>query len=117
MTRSEIKSIEVVTYPDGRMDTRNSSLYSGLSEKTMAMQRCNGTGPKFIKRGRVFYFQADIDEWMNANGRMTSTAQAKQAAPELASTDPKRAKHERPVRTISAGERADRTDATRQKPR
>jgi hypothetical protein len=117
MTRSEIKSIEVVTYPDGRMDTRNSSLYSGLSEKTMAMQRCNGTGPKFIKRGRVFYFQSDIDEWMNANGRMTSTAQTKHAAPELATADPKPARPEPPVRPSPAGESADRTDTTPQKPR
>jgi hypothetical protein len=44
------------------------------------MMRCNGNGPKFIKRGRVFYFMADVDAWMNANGRMTSTAQAKHAA-------------------------------------
>ncbi|MBS3934783.1 MAG: hypothetical protein KGZ43_01305, partial [Sulfuritalea sp.] len=37
----------------------------------------NGNGPKFVKRGRIFYFTADIDEWMNAQGRLTSTAQAK----------------------------------------
>ena len=80
MTRSEIKSIEVVTYPDGRMDTWNTSKYTGLSDKTLAMMRCNGNGPKFIKRGRVFYFQADIDDWMNASGRLTSTAQAKHTA-------------------------------------
>jgi hypothetical protein len=117
MTRSEIKSIEVVTYPDGRMDTRNSSLYSGLSEKTMAMQRCNGTGPKFIKRGRVFYFQSDIDEWMNANGRMTSTAQAKHVTPKLATADPKRARHKGPVQQSPAGESAEHTDTSPQKPR
>ena len=73
----QIKSIEVVTYPDGRMDTFNTSKYSGLSNKTLAMMRCSGNGPKFMKRGRIFYFQSDIDDWMNANGRMTSTAQAK----------------------------------------
>ena len=77
MTREEIKPIEVVTYPDGRMNTRNTSKYTGLSDKTLAMMRCNGTGPKFIKRGRIFYFQSDIDDWMNANGRMNSTAQGK----------------------------------------
>lgn len=44
------------------------------------MMRCNGTGPKFVKRGRVFYFQTDVDEWLNAQGRMTSTAQAKHRA-------------------------------------
>ena len=79
MTRQETKSIEVVTYPDGRMDTCNTSKYTGLSDKTLAMMRCNGNGPKFVKRGRVFYFQSDVDAWMNANGRMTSTAQAKHA--------------------------------------
>ena len=80
MTQTQIKFIEVVTYPDGRMDTCNTSKYTGLSDKTLAMLRCNGTGPKFIKRGRIFYFQSDVDDWINANGRMTSTAQAKYAA-------------------------------------
>ena len=80
MTQQQISHIQVVTYPDGRMNTKNASTYTGLSEKTLAMMRCNGNGPKFIKRGRVFYFMADVDAWMNANGRMTSTAQAKHAA-------------------------------------
>ena len=80
MTQPQIKSIEVVTYPDGRMDTCNTSKYTGLSDKTLAMMRCNGNGPKFVKRGRIFYFQSDIDDWMNAKGRMTSTAQAKHAS-------------------------------------
>jgi len=80
MALSVTKPIEVVTYPDGRMDTRNASLYAGLSEKTLAMLRCNGKGPKFIKRGRIFYFLTDMDDWMNASGRLTSTAQAKQAS-------------------------------------
>ncbi len=74
------KTKEVVLFPDGRMDTCNAATYTGLAEKTLAMLRCNGKGPKFIKRGRIFYFQRDIDDWMNANGRMTSTAQAKHAA-------------------------------------
>jgi len=80
MTQSQVNPIQVVTYPDGRMNTKNASTYTGLSEKTLAMMRCNGNGPKFIKRGRVFYFMADVDAWMNANGRMTSTSQAKHAA-------------------------------------
>lgn len=80
MTQQQINPVQVVTYPDGRMDTKNTSTYMGLAGKTLAMMRCNGNGPKFIKRGRVFYFTADVDAWMNANGRMTSTAQAKHAA-------------------------------------
>lgn len=80
MLQSTLKPIEVVTYPDGRMDTKNTSTYTGLSEKTLAMMRCKGNGPKFVKRGRVFYFQADVDDWLNAQGRHVSTAQAKHRA-------------------------------------
>ena len=72
-----VSPIQVRTYPDGRMDTKNASTYTGLSEKTLAMMRCNGNGPKYVKRGRIFYFTADVDEWMNSQGRLTSTAQAK----------------------------------------
>ncbi len=78
--RIPIRTQAVTVYPDGRMDTRNASLYTGLSEKTLAMMRCNGTGPQFIKRGRVFYYQDDVDAWLNAQGRLTSTAQAAQKA-------------------------------------
>ena len=80
MTQVKLKHLEVITFPDGRMDTRNTSAYTGLSEKTLAMMRCSGNGPKFVKRGRIFYFQSDIDAWMNSQGRLTSTAQAKQKA-------------------------------------
>lgn len=76
MAATVIQQIEVRQYPDGRMDTANTSAYMGLATKTLAMMRCDGTGPKFVKRGRVFYFQLDVDEWMNADGRHTSTAQA-----------------------------------------
>ena len=80
MTQTKVNHVQVVTFPDGRMDTRNTSVYTGFAEKTLAMMRCNGKGPKYVKRGRVFYFTADVDEWMNANGRLTSTAQAKPTA-------------------------------------
>jgi hypothetical protein len=79
MDTMKVLCVEVVCYPDGRMDTPNASKYSGLQEKTMAMQRSNGTGPKFVKMGRIFYFKEDLDEWMAAHGRHTSTAQARHA--------------------------------------
>lgn len=71
-----MESIEIIMFPDGRLDTRNAALYLGLKEKTLAMMRGSGTGPKFIKRGRVFYFKEDLDAWLNAQGRFTSTAQS-----------------------------------------
>ena len=68
------KAIEVAIFPDGRMDTANAALYLGLSPKTLAMMRCQGTGPKFIKRGRIFYFKEDLDAWLMEQGKLTSTA-------------------------------------------
>lgn len=61
-----VTQIKVTIYPDGRMDTRNAAMYTGFTEKTMATMRSKGGGPKFIKKGRVFYYKADLDEWLIA---------------------------------------------------
>ena len=71
------KQPEVQILPDGRMDTKNASTYLGLSTKTLAMMRCSGTGPQFVKRGKIFYFKTDMDDWIHL-GRAKSTAQANQ---------------------------------------
>lgn len=75
----KLEPIPINIYPGNRLDAKNSALYLGLKEKTLAMMRCNGTGPKFIKRGRIFYYQEDLDAWLNAGGRCVSTAQALQS--------------------------------------
>ncbi len=69
------KTIEVVVLPDGRLDVPNAATYLGFSEKTLAMHRVNGTGPKFIKRGRIFYYRDDLDAWIQEAGKRTTTAQ------------------------------------------
>lgn len=69
-------NIEVTVLPDGRLDTENAAAYLGLSVKTLAMLRSSGRGPSFVKRGRVFYFRDDLDQWLEA-GKATSTAQAR----------------------------------------
>ena len=73
---ASLQPIQIVMFPDGRLDVKNAARYLGLKEKTLAMMRGNGTGPKFIKRGRIFYYKDDLDAWLNANGRYLSTAQA-----------------------------------------
>ena len=73
---NEVTVEKVTMFPDGRLDTRNTSAYLGLSEKTLAMKRCDGTGPRFIKRGRIFYFKKDLDEWLQ-DGQAVSTTQLK----------------------------------------
>lgn len=64
--------------PDGRMDTKNTSIYVGLSVKTLAQFRCKGEGPRFVKPtgGRVFYYKTDLDQWINRFGRNASTSEA-----------------------------------------
>jgi hypothetical protein len=46
------------------MNRKNAALYLGLSVKTLATHATKGTGPRFIKRGRTFYFQNDLDQWL-----------------------------------------------------
>lgn len=72
---ARIETISVKMYPDGRMNARNAALYLGLEEKTLAMKRSDGTGPRFIKRGRIFYFKDDLDAWINEAKKACSTAQ------------------------------------------
>jgi len=67
-------NIEVL--PDGRMTTGNAAAYLGLSIKTLAMRRCDGAGPKFVKRGRIFYYREDLDECLRS-ARVSSTADAR----------------------------------------
>ena len=74
-----VQTADVLVLPDGRMDPKNASTYCGLSVKTLAMKRCNGTGPKFVKLGRIFYFREDLDAWLQ-RGRVVSTAQAQRVA-------------------------------------
>ena len=74
-----IQSVTIQMFPDGRLDVKNAARYLGLKEKTLAMMRSIGSGPKFIKRGHIFYFKEDLDCWINASGKAISTAQAMQA--------------------------------------
>ena len=71
-----IALVPICIFPDGRLDTKNTACYLGLKEKTLAMMRGNGKGPRFIKRGRIFYFKSDLDAWLNSQGRLLSTVQA-----------------------------------------
>ena len=69
--------MNITIFPDGRLDAKNAAKYLGLSEKTLAMMRCKGEGPKFIKRGRIFYFQEVLDRWIQG-GEAQSTTEAAQ---------------------------------------
>jgi len=57
----------IAMYPDGRMRTEDAARYLGLAPKTLAIMRCSGKGPRFVKKGRIFYFKEDIDAWLNTH--------------------------------------------------
>ncbi|HVV68195.1 MAG TPA: helix-turn-helix domain-containing protein [Gammaproteobacteria bacterium] len=78
MQTPSLASPSIMMFPDGRFNTKNAALYLGYTEKTLAMMRSEGTGPRFIKRGRVFYYKEDLDQWLNERGRLLSTAQSLQ---------------------------------------
>lgn len=78
-----LKTPTIDMYPDGRMDGKNAGYYLGVKEKTLAMWRASGIGPRFIKRGRIFYYKEDLDNWLNEYGRHRSIAQAEQRSGQL----------------------------------
>lgn len=65
MERKKMSQIKI--FPDGRMDAENAALYTGFSAKHLANLRYQGKGPRFVKptNGKVFYYQADLDAWLN----------------------------------------------------
>ena len=74
---TEVETVRVVAFPDGRLNTDNAARFLGLSTKTLAIMRSNGTGPRFMKRGRVFYFLDDLQAWVSEARRVRSSAQAR----------------------------------------
>ena len=49
-------------FPHGRLTAQDAAAYLGLSYKTLALQRSQGSGPPFVKLGKaVFYLKADLE--------------------------------------------------------
>ncbi len=67
--------VKITVLPDGRLDAKSAAAYLGLSPKTLAMKLGSGADAEYVKRGRVFYFKADLDAWV-AVGRAESTTEA-----------------------------------------
>lgn len=73
-------TVSVRVLPDGRVTAMDGAKYLGLAVKTLAMMRTNGTGPKYVKRGRIFYYINDLEAWMK-DGERLSTAQNGKGCP------------------------------------
>ena len=53
---------------------REAAEYRKASPSTLAKERCKGDGPPFVKMGRsVRYRRADLDEWIAANIRRSTS--------------------------------------------
>jgi len=71
----DVETPRVFVHPDGRMDRKNSAIYLGCAAKTMADWAVKGIGPAYVLvGGRVFYFQSDLDDWINSKGKSASSS-------------------------------------------
>ena len=60
-----IEQVAVRVLPDGRLSAADAAKYLGHAEKTLAMWRLRGIGPRFRRvGGRIFYFLADLDAFI-----------------------------------------------------
>lgn len=58
------------------LSTDDAAAHLGLSRSTLGKLRLRGTGPAYLKLGRVVrYLHEDLDRWLVAR-RITSTSQA-----------------------------------------
>lgn len=67
--------------PDGcdpAFDTPQAAAYTGLAPAFMEKLRCVGGGPRFLRYGRraVRYRKSDLDDWMSAHERMSTSEAA-----------------------------------------
>ena len=94
------------------LDARRAAAFLGVSVSTLAKWRVSGKGPRFVKLGsRVAYRISDLEEWLDAQTRM-STSDPGHAAPSARSASVQR----RPVKPVAKSEGAGRGRPARIKP-
>ena len=72
-------NMDITIFPDGRLSAKDAATYVGLSYRTLSNHRVRGTGPRFVKRGVIFYYKEDLEAWLGS-GKSRSTAEARQKA-------------------------------------
>ncbi len=56
--------------------TRAAAAYCGFAKSTFEKMRVYGGGPRFIRRGGVYYDIRDLDDWLAALPRFDNTSEA-----------------------------------------
>lgn len=68
-----IDIVRIRVLPDGRMDRANAAKYLGRKEKTLAMWKLQGKGPRCLRvMGRCFYFKEELDAFIRGDPRASS---------------------------------------------
>ena len=63
------------------LDPVATASYLGVARQTLARWRCEGGGPAFLKLGtRIRYERADLDRWLDAHRRRSTSDQSPAAA-------------------------------------
>lgn len=63
------------------LDPIATASYLGVAKQTLARWRCEGGGPAFLKLGtRIRYERADLDRWLDARRRSSTSAQSPPSA-------------------------------------
>ena len=64
-----------------RLDVTQAAEYLGISASTLSKRRVFGGGPKYLKLGRrVVYDVRDLDAWLEAHRRASTSDQGRVAA-------------------------------------
>jgi hypothetical protein len=74
---ASVPHCDIAILPDGRMTPADAAAYVGVKEGTLAQWRCKGIGPRFVKFGRLFYFQVDLDDWIRRASGVQSTEEGR----------------------------------------
>jgi hypothetical protein len=67
--------------PPAALRPEQAAQYLALSAQRLARLRLDGGGPVFTKAGRsILYLRADLDNWLRANRRISTSDQGVAAA-------------------------------------
>jgi hypothetical protein len=57
--------VRIRLLPDHRMSPADAAKFLGYSSQTLANWRCDGKGPKWMRKGgRIFYVLEDLQDWI-----------------------------------------------------
>ena len=59
--------------PKHYLRTKDAASYIGLAVSTLAKFRVDGSGPRYIRAGRILYDRDDLDAWLASRKRVSTS--------------------------------------------